>query len=53
MDYSQIRYTFGVLNRRSQAYITDACRPWRIGYSEYVLLVELYRGDGCSPQQKP
>ena len=26
MDYSQIRYAFGVLNRRSQAYITDACR---------------------------
>ena len=51
MDYSQIRYTFGVLNRRSQAYITDACRPWRIGYSEYVLLVELYRGDGCSQDE--
>ena len=51
MDYSQIRYTFGVLNRRSQAYITDACRPWHIGYSEYVLLVELYRGDGCSQDE--
>ena len=40
MDYSQIRYTFGVLNRRSQAYITDACRPWRIGYSEYARCVK-------------
>ena len=51
MDYSQIRYAFGVLNRRSQAYITDACRPWHIGYSEYVVLEELYRGDGCSQDE--
>lgn len=51
MDYSQIRYAFGMLNRRSQAYITDACRPWHIGYSEYVVLEELYRGDGCSQDE--
>lgn len=48
MDYAQIRYHFGILNRRSQAYIAYACRPWNISYSEYVLLVELYRGNGCS-----
>lgn len=50
MDYGQIRYYFGILNRRTQAYIAYACRPWQISYSEYVLLVELYRSDGCSQE---
>lgn len=48
MDYSHIGYHFGVLNRRSQAYITHVCKPWNLSYSEYVVLMELYQGEGCS-----
>lgn len=48
MDYMSIGYHFGILNRRSQAFISYACQPWQISYPEYVILVELYRGDGCS-----
>lgn len=48
MDYTSIGYHFGILNRRSQAFISYACQPWQISYPEYVILVELYRGDGCS-----
>lgn len=51
MDYSQIGYHFGVLNRRSQAYITYACKPYDITYSEYVILMELYLGDGVSQDE--
>lgn len=51
MDYSNIGYHFGVLNRRSQAYITHVCKPWNLSYSEYVILMELYQGDGCSQDE--
>lgn len=51
MDISKIGYHFGVLNRRSQAYVTYACKPWDISYSEYVVLMELYQGDGCSQDE--
>lgn len=48
MDYTSIGYHFGVLNRRSQAFISYACQPWHLSYAEYVILVELYRSDGRS-----
>lgn len=48
MGYTSIGYHFGVLNRRSQAFISCACQPWQLSYAEYVILVELYRGDGRS-----
>lgn len=51
MDYSKIGYHFGVLNRRSQAYITYVCKPYDITYSEYVILMELYLGDGVSQDE--
>ncbi|KMO87853.1 hypothetical protein AB840_00245 [Megasphaera cerevisiae DSM 20462] len=51
MDYSRIGFNFGMLNRRSQAYISHACQPWNIRYSEYVILMELYIRDGCSQDE--
>ena len=51
MDYAKIGYHFGLLNRRSQAYITYACKPWRLSYSEYVVLHALYSRDGCSQDE--
>lgn len=51
MDVTNVGYHFGVLNRRSQAYITQACKPLGLTYSEYVLLFELCQRDGCSQDE--
>ncbi|WP_296826896.1 MarR family winged helix-turn-helix transcriptional regulator [uncultured Megasphaera sp.] len=47
MNYLYAGHDFGIINRRSQAYITEACQPWGLSYSEYVPLMELYDYDGC------
>lgn len=51
MKYANVGWYFGILNRRSQAYITYVCKPFDITYSEYVILHALYKGDGCSQDE--
>ena len=36
MDYLKVSHDFSVINQRSQAYVTEACRPWKLSYSEHV-----------------
>ncbi|MUP47691.1 MarR family transcriptional regulator [Veillonellaceae bacterium M2-8] len=48
MNYFEIGHEFGVINRRTQAYVTLACKPWHISYSEHVMLLTLYSHDGCT-----
>ena len=47
MNYLCVGHDFGVINMRSQAYITEACQPWNLSYSEYVTLMTLY--DSTAP----
>lgn len=51
MDYTSAGYHFGVLSRCTQAYIPYACRRWKLSYAEYVVIMELYRNDGCSQDE--
>ncbi|MCH4167201.1 MAG: MarR family winged helix-turn-helix transcriptional regulator [Megasphaera sp.] len=46
MDFFSVGHNFGILERRSRAYITAACAPWRIGYAEYIILRYLYDHEG-------
>ena len=48
MDHLQAGHFFGIINRRSQAFITWACQAWNLSYSEYITLMALYQNDGCS-----
>ena len=47
MDYLKVSHDFSVINQRSQAYVTEACRPWKLSYSEHVTLMSLYSHEGC------
>lgn len=47
MDYLSVSHDFCLINRRSQAYVTEACQPWGLSYSEYTLLMNLYENNGC------
>ena len=51
MNYLHAGHDFGIINMRSQAYITEACQPWNLSYSEYVALMNLYDLDGCSQSE--
>ena len=51
MNYLCVGHDFGVINMRSQAYITEACQPWNLSYSEYVTLMTLYDFDGSSQSE--
>ena len=48
MDYLNIAHCFGVLHRRSQAFVVEACTDLKLTFSEYVLLLKLYGNEGCS-----
>lgn len=50
MDYRNASRWFGILNRRSQAYIVKACEPLDITFSEYVLILNLYDHEGVSQE---
>ena len=39
MDYIKASHDFGIINRRSQAYVTEICKPWNLSYSEYIILM--------------
>lgn len=51
MNYLHAGHDFGIINMRSQAYITEACQPWNLSYSKYVALMNLYDLDGCSQSE--
>lgn len=51
MNYLCVGHDFGIINMRSQAYITEACQPWNLSYSEYVTLMTLYDFDGSSQSE--
>ena len=51
MDYLKAGHDFGVINRRSQAYVTEICRPWDLSYSEHILLMSLYTRNGCQQSE--
>lgn len=46
MDFFSVGHNFGILERRSRVYIAAACAPWKIGYSEYIILRYLYDHEG-------
>ena len=48
MDYLDIAHCFGVIRRRSQAFVVEACEKLHLTYSEYALLLKLYDAEGCS-----
>lgn len=48
MNYLHAGHDFGIINMRSQAYITEACQPWNLSYSEYVALMNLYDLDAAA-----
>lgn len=50
MDNLDIARQFGILNRRSQAFISAACTDMGIGFSECVLLMNLYRREGINQE---
>ncbi len=50
MDELDIARQFGLLNRRSQAFITTACGDMGIAFSECVLLLNLYHRAGINQE---
>lgn len=51
MNYQDAARCFGILDRRSQAYIISSCAHWNIGFSEYSLLLKLYVNEGCHQEE--
>lgn len=45
--YVGIGRGFSILNRRSQLFVTEACEPLGLTYSEYVLLVRIFDAEGA------
>lgn len=50
MDNLDVARQFGILNRQSQTFITNACSDLGIGFSECVLLMNLYRREGINQE---
>ena len=50
MDYLSIARCFGILHRRSQAFLVYATQNLHLTYSEYVLLLKLYEYEGGSQE---
>ncbi len=50
MDYLNIASCFGVIRRRSQAFVVEACESLQLTYSEFALLLKLYDSEGCSQE---
>lgn len=50
MDKLDTARQFGLLNRRSQAFIANACADMGIAFSECVLLLNLYQRAGISQE---
>ncbi|MBP2631410.1 MAG: transcriptional regulator [Firmicutes bacterium] len=50
MDKLDVARQFGLLNRRSQAFIANACADMEIAFSECVLLLNLYHRAGINQE---
>ena len=48
MDYIDIAQCFGIVRRRAQSLIVEACSDLDLTYSEFVLLLKLYDNENCS-----
>lgn len=51
MNYVELALCFGIVRRRSQALIVEACRDLGLNYSEYALLLKLNQMEGCSQDE--
>lgn len=50
MDYREVVKWFWMLERRSQSHITKACEQYRISFSEFVILFDLYEHEGINQE---
>lgn len=50
MENLQLARYFSILDGRSRSYVSEACRPLQITYSEYVLLLRLFDCEGASQE---
>ena len=48
MKYTNFADHFGIIKRRSQALIVEACAEYHLNYSEFALLLKLVEQEGCS-----
>lgn len=51
MDYLAASHSFGVLERRSRAFIDSRCAYFQLSYSEFITLSLLFDLDGCSQEE--
>lgn len=53
MDYMDIAHSFGIIRRRTQAFVVDTCHNagLNLTYSEFTLLFKLYEMEGCSQDE--
>lgn len=53
MDYMDIAHSFGIIRRRTQAFVVDTCHNEGLDltYSEFTLLLKLYEIEGCSQDE--
>lgn len=50
MDHREAVKWFWMLERRSQSHITKACEQYRISFSEFVILFDLYEHEGINQE---
>ena len=50
MENLQVARYFSILDGRSRSYVLEACRPLKITYSEYILLLRLFDCEGASQE---
>ncbi len=50
MDYLNVARCFGILHRRSQIFLVEACQKLQLTYSEYVLLMRIFSHEGSSQE---
>lgn len=50
MDYLNVARCFGILHRRSQNFLVEACQKLGLTYSEYVLLMRIFEHEGSSQE---
>ena len=50
MENLQVARYFSILDGRSRSYVMEACRPLKITYSEYILLLRLFDYEGASQE---
>ncbi len=51
MGNLQIARYFAILDRRSRSYVLEACRPLKITYAEYVLLLRIFDCEDASQEE--